>query len=64
MFSKGQMIFALMFFIIFIIAIGWAYAKDKHGNKAFFKGSYKILIFIVLVFFLLFGLVKMKNLLF
>jgi hypothetical protein len=64
MFSKGQITFALIFFVAFIIAITWAYAKDKHGNKAFFKGSYKVLIFIVLVFFLLFGLVKLKNLIF
>lgn len=64
MLSKGQIIFAIVFFVAFVIAIAWAYSKDKHGNKLFFKGSYKVLIFIILVFFLLFGLVKMKNLLF
>jgi hypothetical protein len=64
MFSKGQLIFALVFLVAFVIAITWAYAKDKKGNSIFFKGSYKVLLFIVLVFFLLFGLVKMKNWLF
>jgi hypothetical protein len=64
MFSKGQIIFAILFFVAFVVAITWAYSKDKQGNKAFFRGSYKVLIFIVLIFFLLFGLVKMKHWLF
>lgn len=64
MFSKGQLIFALVFFVAFVIAITWAYSKDKKSNQVFFKGSYKVLIVIVLVFFILFGLVKAKHLLF
>jgi len=64
MFSKGQIGFAIFFFVVFVIAIIWAYSKDKAGNKAFFKGSYKVLIFAVSVFFLLFGLVKLKHWLF
>lgn len=64
MFSKGQIIFAILFFVAFVIAITWAYAKDKKGNSAFFKGSYKVLLFIILIFFLLFGVVKMKHWLF
>jgi Ca2+/H+ antiporter len=64
MFSKGQIIFAIVFFIAFVIAITYAYLKDKQGNSDFFKGSYKILIFVVIVFFILFGLVKVKHLFF
>lgn len=64
MFSKGQQLFALLFFITFVIGITWAYGKDKVGNKAFFKGSYKILLFALLVFFTLFGIVKLKHILF
>ena len=64
MLSKGQIVFAILFFIAFVIAISWAYMKDKKSNQAFFKGSYKVLIFVVLIFFLLFGLVKVKHLLF
>jgi hypothetical protein len=64
MLTRGQIIFAVLFFIAFLIAISYAYMKDKKGNQAFFKGSYKILIFIVFVFFVLFGLVKIKHLLF
>lgn len=64
MLSRGQIIFAVIFFIAFVIAITYAYSKDKKGNTAFFKGSYKVLIFIVIVFFLLFGMVKLKHFLF
>jgi len=64
MFSKGQIAFAIFFFVAFVIGISWAYLKDKKGNQAFFKGSYKVLIFVVAVFFILFGLVKLKHLVF
>jgi hypothetical protein len=64
MFSKGQLIFALVFFVAFVIGITIAYRKDKKSNQDFFKGSYKVLIVIILVFFLLFSVVKLKNLLF
>jgi hypothetical protein len=61
MFSKGQLIFAILFFITFVIGISWAYLKDKKTNMFFYKGSYKILVFALFVFFALFGVVKMKN---
>ena len=64
MFSKGQHLFALVFFITFVLAMIWAYGKDKIGNTAFYKGSYKILLFALLVFFTLFGIVKLKYFLF
>lgn len=64
MFSKGQIIFALLFFVAFVIAMYWAYGKDKAKNKDFFKGSYKVILFVVLVFIVLFGVVKLKPLLF
>jgi hypothetical protein len=64
MFSTGQVIFALLFFVSFVIAITWAYGKDKAKNKILFSGSYKILLFVILVFVVLFGIVKVKHLLF
>lgn len=62
MFSKGQLIFALIFFIAFVIGIVWAYRKDKAVNKIFFSGSYKVLLFVLFVFFALYGVVKLKHL--
>ncbi len=64
MFSKGQQIFALLFFITFVVGISWAYGKDKVGNKDLFKGSYKILLAVLVVFFALFGVVKLKHFLY
>ncbi len=61
MFSKGQLIFAFLFFITFVIGISWAYLKDKKTNTVFFKGSYKILVFALFIFFALFSVVKMKG---
>lgn len=64
MFSKGQLIFAILFLVSFVISISLAYKRDKNSNSVFFKGTYKILIFILFVFFLLFGFVKFKHLIF
>nr|WP_236023861.1 MULTISPECIES: hypothetical protein [Flavobacterium] len=44
MFSKDQLIFAGLFFIVFVIAITFAYRKDIGLHRIFYKGSYKILI--------------------
>lgn len=44
MFSQGQLIFAALFFIAFVIAMIYAYRKDLALHKRFYKGNYKILI--------------------
>lgn len=64
MFSKGQLVFALLFFISFVVIISWAYAKDKGYNKFYFKGSYKVLLFMFFVLITLYGIVKVKRLFF
>ncbi|WP_445454574.1 hypothetical protein [Flavobacterium sp. 25HG05S-40] len=54
MFTTGQWVFAALFFIAFVIAAYFAYAKDKVLHQRVYKGSYKILIgfliFVVLLF--------------
>lgn len=54
MFSNGQLIFALLFFITFVILIVYSYKKDKAVHNKFYKGNYIILfgfiIFIALLF--------------
>jgi hypothetical protein len=53
MFSKGQLIFAALFFVSFVIAISYSYRKDILVHQRTYKGSYKILIgFIVFVLLL------------
>lgn len=61
MFSRGQLIFALIFFVTFVLGIILAYRKDKGDNKIMFKGSYKVLLFALFIFFALYGLVKLKH---
>lgn len=61
MFSRGQLIFALIFFLLFLAGIIWAYRKDKGDNKVLFKGSYKVLLFALFIFFALYAIVKLKR---
>ena len=50
MFSKGQLIFAGLFVVAFIIAAVYSYRKDLKIHKTFYKGNYKILIgFVVFI---------------
>ncbi|MEY2922483.1 MAG: hypothetical protein RL108_1109 [Bacteroidota bacterium] len=60
MFSTGQIIFGLLFFIAFVIAMFFSYKKDARLHQIFYKGNYKILIgflvfigllFIIKIFF-------------
>nr|WP_166921958.1 hypothetical protein [Flavobacterium sp. JXAS1] len=54
MFSQGQLIFAVCFFIAFVIVMIFAYRKDLALHKIFYKGNYKVLLtflfFIVILF--------------
>ncbi len=56
MFSQGQLLFAICFFVAFVIAMVYAYRKDAALHKVFYKGNYKILlgfIFFILLLFLI-----------
>ena len=56
MFSKGQLIFGILFFIVFAIFVGLSYRKDLNLHKKYYKGSIWILVgfiaFIIFLFFL------------
>ena len=64
MFSKGQLIFAILFFVSFVVAMVWAYRKDKAINTILYKDSYKVIFVVIIVFILLFGVVKLKPIFF
>ena len=50
MFTKGQLIFAIIFVILFSLIIGYSYIKDSNLNRVYYKNSYEILIiFIVFI---------------
>jgi hypothetical protein len=44
MFTTGQLIFGILFFIAFVIAIAYQYRKDIKVHKAHYKGTIWILI--------------------
>ena len=54
MFTTGQLVFAGLFFVAFIMAMVYAYGKDKALHNQFYKGNYKILLgffgFIIILF--------------
>jgi 4-hydroxybenzoate polyprenyltransferase len=44
MFSTGQWIFGILFFIAFVIAISYQYRKDLKIHKAHYRGTVWVLI--------------------
>ena len=61
MFTTGQWIFALLFFIAFIIIITYTYIKDKKLHKKQYKGSIFILLGFLLFIAILFGIKLILN---
>jgi cbb3-type cytochrome oxidase subunit 3 len=53
MFSFGQLIFGICFFIVFVIVVIFSYKSDKKKQPQYFKGSYKVLIGFLIAFSLL-----------
>jgi hypothetical protein len=54
MFTRGQIIFAILFFIAFVGFMIYSYSKDKGLHKLYYKNSSwksAALIFVVLLFF-------------
>ena len=43
MFSQGQVIFGIIFVIVFSIVIIKSYKKDAESNKKYYKGSFWML---------------------
>lgn len=53
MFSKGQIIFGVLFLIVFAIIIGYTYRKDLKLHKRFYAGSIWVLVaFIAFILFI------------
>jgi len=49
MFSKGQLIFSVLFVIAFTISMIWSYRKDIKIHKKYYKNTFIIIIAIFLV---------------
>ena len=53
MFSFGQLIFGICFFIAFVMIVIFSYKADKKQQPQYFNGSYKILVGFIIAFSLL-----------
>ena len=56
MFSRGQIIFGVAFFIVFVIIAIFVYRKDLSLQRQQYKGSYRVLIVFLLFVALLFAM--------
>ena len=61
MFTQKQLIFAICFFIGFVIFMFFSYKKDITIHKKYYKGSVWIVVFFVAFILFLFGLKHYLN---
>lgn len=62
MFSQGQLIFAAIFVIVFIIVAIFVYKRDAALHSQVYKGSYKVLIgFLLFIAFLFIVKIFLKK---
>ena len=54
MFSKGQLIFGVTFFLVFIVIMFFSYRKDIAIHKIYYKGNYKVLLAFIVFILMLF----------
>ncbi|NOY48583.1 MAG: hypothetical protein GXO84_10415 [Chlorobi bacterium] len=56
MFSKGQIIFGILFAITFVIVLIFAYRKDLEIRKRYYKGSFWVLLAFIAFLLLIVGI--------
>lgn len=56
MFTTGQLIFAGVFFVVFVIVIAYTYRKDLQLHRKYYKGSIFVLIAFIIFMVLLWSL--------
>ncbi|MCR5861841.1 hypothetical protein LRS05_06670 [Flavobacterium sp. J372] len=62
MFTTGQLVFAVLFIIVFIGVMVYVYRQDAILHKKYYKGSYWILIgFIIFILALFFIKTYLKH---
>ncbi len=49
MFSKGQLIFAALFVVVFTISMIWSYRKDIKIHRKYYKNTFIVVITIFLI---------------
>lgn len=61
MFTDGQKIFAIVFIVIFLVAITYQFYLDRKKNKKLFKGTYWVLITIMTIILAYVTLTKLVH---
>ncbi|PHS08114.1 MAG: hypothetical protein COA88_07410 [Kordia sp.] len=56
MFTTGQLIFAALFSLVFVGVMIWSYRKDFKLHQKHYKGSYWVLVAILVFFSLIYAL--------
>ena len=56
MFSTGQIIFAAVIFVVFVVIIAYSYRRDIKLHRKYYKGTIYILLAFILFMALLFVL--------
>ena len=55
MISTGQLIFAILFFVAFVIFVTLSYRKDRKLHRKYYKGNIWVLVGFVIFFLILLG---------
>jgi hypothetical protein len=61
MFTDGQKIFAIVFIVVFLVAITYQFYLDRKKNKKLFKGTYWVLITIMAIMLAYVTLTKLVH---
>lgn len=61
MFTTGRIVFTLIFLVLFIASMLYAYRKDIKTTQVHFPKSYRIIVVIMLIFSVLFLIIKLKS---
>jgi hypothetical membrane protein len=61
MLTRGNIIFALTFLVVFVAAMIWSFKKDSKINSQHYKNAYKVLICMILAFLALFLFIKFRK---
>jgi hypothetical protein len=62
MFTTGRLIFTILFIVVFVLGLIYAYRKDLKINRRYYPNTYRIMLGILLITTILFLIVKFKHL--
>lgn len=61
MFTSGRIAFLIFFLLVFGLSLVYAYRKDIKKNPKYFKGSYKVILALIVIYSLYFALTRIVH---